>query len=179
MSNSCSELAPRIWVVQMLSTQESVSVVDILRSITNWAPATVRGVADDKVVKRDVRCCSTISAKYCPTIGPLISRSLEQIAAKLEIDLGQMQLSSTTFVRYDSGGFYVDHTDSGPSLPRLYSVVTYLNDEFVGGDTVFPLKGIRVKPVPGQAVVFPSDELHRGDIVRGGIKYIATNWLTR
>ncbi|WP_352460888.1 2OG-Fe(II) oxygenase [Mesorhizobium sp. M0036] len=86
-------------------------------------------------------------------------------------------MSPTTIVRYNAGGFYQEHRDSGPTLDRIYSFVTYLNGDFTGGSTVFPDRGMQVKATPGHAVVFPSDELHKGDTVTSGTKFIATTWL--
>ncbi len=89
-------------------------------------------------------------------------------------------------VRYTEGGFYGLHYDSAglrekhPELwDRRVTYIAYLNDDFEGGELVFPAYGVTVRPRAGLVVMFPSGytHLHRAMPVRGGRKYIATTWL--
>lgn len=173
------EASPRIWLIPILSRREAAEMVEILRAIGDWNPARVGGPAGERIVKRDVRHCMTIPARRCPPMVHDIPETISIAAARIGKELSELQISATTIVKYASGGFYVDHTDSDPSSTRLFSIVTYLNDDFIGGCTVFPRRGISLKPSPGQAILFPSDEIHRGETVLSGEKYIATNWLSR
>ena len=62
----------------------------------------------------------------------------------------------------------------------------YLNDVEAGGETEFPLAGVRIAPVAGRAVVFDNlladgrpdpESLHAGLPVARGEKWLATLWL--
>ena len=57
--------------------------------------------------------------------------------------------------------------------------MTYLNDVEAGGETEFPHYALKVKPVAGQTLIWPSDwtHAHRGCPVITGPKYIVTGWL--
>jgi predicted 2-oxoglutarate/Fe(II)-dependent dioxygenase YbiX len=81
-------------------------------------------------------------------------------------------------VRYSPGDYYVAHSDVIPGDDyRYFTVLCYLNEEFEGGQTSFPVLGHRVTPRAGTAVVFPSSYLHRAEPVAGGEKYVIVTWL--
>ena len=56
--------------------------------------------------------------------------------------------------------------------------MTYLNDVSDGGETEFFHQKLKVKPVKGKTVLWPTDftHLHRGNPPYEA-KYIATGWL--
>lgn len=56
---------------------------------------------------------------------------------------------------------------------RQISSITYLNDDYLGGETEFEC-GVVIKPETGKTVIFPSTWSfpHRGRIVTEGVKYI-------
>lgn len=70
--------------------------------------------------------------------------------------------------------------DTGESSKLTFMI--YLNDGFVGGETVFNLKRhggvrnddplLRVFPTAGTALVFRHDVLHTGAMVLDGVKYV-------
>lgn len=100
-------------------------------------------------------------------------------------------------VKYSGGGFFKPHYDAcvgGETFcdrmdsgwgPRYATVLIYLNDDFRGGETAFPKKGISIKPERGKAVLFYSsdpegslieDSLHGGNSVENGNKWICNKW---
>jgi hypothetical protein len=69
---------------------------------------------------------------------------------------------------------------------RTRTVCVYLNPVAAGGDTDFPVAGVRVAPEVGKAVIFDSlhadgtpnpDSLHAGLPVEDGEKWLATLWI--
>ncbi|MBT9316894.1 2OG-Fe(II) oxygenase [Leptothoe spongobia] len=69
---------------------------------------------------------------------------------------------------------------------RVSTILLYLNDHFVGGQTHFPKLDVQVEPQIGRAVVFHNvdaegqidpDSIHAGLPVLEGTKTIATLWL--
>lgn len=96
-------------------------------------------------------------------------------------------------LHYPKGGHYVPHIDGyaewvnpdqtkvwRKSTERDLSVVIWLNDDFEGGDFVFPELRIRVKPEPGLMIAFPSTPfyLHGVEPVTKGDRYAIVNWMT-
>ena len=97
-------------------------------------------------------------------------------------------------LHYGIDGHYMPHCD-GESLwkppgnepliwrkstDRDLSTVLFLNDDFEGGDFVFPELRVRVRPEPGMLVCFPSthEYLHGVEPVTKGTRYSMVNWMT-
>ena len=61
-----------------------------------------------------------------------------------------------------SQGYYREHTDSFPGTAneRVLAAIIYLNDVEYGGETNFPVHGVRVKPVQGRICLFPAVFTH-------------------
>ncbi len=94
---------------------------------------------------------------------------------------------------YEPGGHYKAHFDAvakwkcpdgniiwKKSIDRDISTVLFLNDEFEGGDFVFPELRIRVRPEPGLLIAFPSSQhyLHKVEPVISGTRIAMVNWMT-
>ncbi len=94
-------------------------------------------------------------------------------------------------LKYNVGGHYKPHIDGRSiwiapngdkiwrkSTDRDLSMVLFLNDEFEGGEFVFPDLHIQVKPKPGLLVCFPSDQnyLHGVAPVTKGTRYSIVTW---
>lgn len=97
-------------------------------------------------------------------------------------------------VMYNPGDHYSIHQDtccfescrgSSDVDRRTKTVIVYLNDNFVGGETCFPNIDVCVKPEIGKALVFETYDAigrctrsaaHTGRPVKDGIKYICTFW---
>ena len=54
------------------------------------------------------------------------------------------------------------------------------DDDFEGGEFVFPDLRVRIKPEPGLLVAFPSSQfyLHKVEPVISGTRYAMVNWMT-
>lgn len=81
--------------------------------------------------------------------------------------------------RYEAGDLYGWHCDCWESHEitkhwrREISSVTYLNDDYEGGETIFD-SGLVIKPQTGKTLIFPSNWCfpHQGNPVKSGTKYI-------
>lgn len=113
-------------------------------------------------------------------------------------NLPQQNQEHIQIVQYDEGGRFDNHFDVCTSTDanncqamnsgageRKATLLFYLNDEFSGGETVFPDIGFVSKPKKGKAILFwntnSSEKVlwqskHRGNSVQGGNKWIATIW---
>lgn len=81
--------------------------------------------------------------------------------------------SSPQFTLYDKGHFIKAHRDSGDAFPdRLFTIVTYLTDEYEGGEIRFPRIGCEFHPKAGEALIFPSDFVHDVKAVESGHKCV-------
>jgi predicted 2-oxoglutarate/Fe(II)-dependent dioxygenase YbiX len=94
---------------------------------------------------------------------------------------------------YPPGGFYMAHNDSESvihdperyvwewrrSADRDISVVWYLNDDFDGGELVFPLFQLSIRPATGMVVTFPSthEYAHTAKVVTRGTRFAIATWM--
>lgn len=101
---------------------------------------------------------------YC-TIYPFAKNNIKSE------ELGSMVL------RYDGGGHLPPHQDHGVSS-RVLSVVTYLNDNYDGGEIEFRQSNVKIKPEAGSIVFFPSNFLYIHEVfpVRNGSRYAIPHW---
>jgi len=94
---------------------------------------------------------------------------------------------------YSVGGHYLPHIDAESkwktpdgdivwkkSTDRDISFVYYLNDDFEGGDFVFPELALRIRPEPGMFICFPStnEYMHGVEPVTKGKRYSIVTWAT-
>ena len=89
------------------------------------------------------------------------------------------------------GGFHPLHADNcklegGRWTPnhtpkRVFSIILYLNEDFDGGEIVFPSQQCRVKPTTGLLLGFPSgnDYVHEVSEVTYGLRYTMPIWFVR
>lgn len=80
--------------------------------------------------------------------------------------------------RYEKSEYYDMHIDElpGRKIDRIASFVLYLNDDFEGGDLVFPF--CKFTPKKGHAIIFPSNWMypHKSEPIIEGTKYSVVTW---
>jgi prolyl 4-hydroxylase len=164
----------------------------LLRRSRTLDPAT--GLPMQQVApEQQVRTSS--DASHDPVVEDLALRLVQQrMATAAGVDL--LNAEPLIVLRYQPGEQYRPHRDylNPGSLQRdrpqagnrARSICAYLSPVVSGGETDFPLAGVRVAPVPGSAVIFDSltaaghpdpRSLHAGLPVVEGEKWLATLWL--
>ena len=80
-------------------------------------------------------------------------------------------------LKYEKGHFLPPHADQGIST-RVLSGLTYLNDDYVGGEINFPQSKIKIKPEAGSVIFFPSNfvYVHSVDKMTEGVRYALPHW---
>lgn len=91
-------------------------------------------------------------------------------------------------LRYRPGGEYRAHYDALPGLDnqRVMTLLVWLNDGFLGGETAFPAAKAAMRGAPGDAILFVNAQAdggpdpasaHAGLPVREGEKWMASRWI--
>jgi prolyl 4-hydroxylase len=128
---------------------------------------------------------------------PVVHQIYERLAHKFHFDIDNAE--ALQVVKYEPKGFYVQHHDSccddnqscidfsRTSGQRILTILIYLNDDFTGGTTEFPILGKHFKAPKYGALVFhplakDSNQchrkaLHKGVEVESGTKYICNIWV--
>lgn len=85
------------------------------------------------------------------------------------------------FYRYEKGQTFKPHIDGkykeSDTCESKLTLLIYLSDDFTGGETTFFTKTedelrFKIKPKLGQVLVFDHHQLHSGDPIIEGIKYV-------
>jgi prolyl 4-hydroxylase len=119
----------------------------------------------------------------------MATRLFARVRPYLPACIGEWELKGLNerfrFYRYDVGETFRPHYDGSfvrsSTEESLLTLLFYLNDDFVGGETKFYEDNVDsgtrrertvVQPVQGQALVFWHRQLHEGATVESGRKYV-------
>ena len=97
--------------------------------------------------------------------------------------VNNLEIGSFNIGRYKPGQHFKKiHCErtSLNTLHRLFAFMTYLNDVDEGGSTYFTHYGLDIKPKKGLTLLWPAEwtHAHKGNVLKSGLKYIITGWLT-
>jgi predicted 2-oxoglutarate/Fe(II)-dependent dioxygenase YbiX len=125
-----------------------------------------------------------------PKIVDLLKDTVREVINPFyEVQISESEVPQ--ILSYGVGGHYCPHID-GESLwqpptgeliwkkstDRDLSMVFYLNDDFEGGDFIFPDLKIKVRPEPGMLICFPSNRYYKHGVepVTKGKRYSIVCW---
>ena len=123
-----------------------------------------------------------------PWVGenPAIHAINRRLAAESRTDV--LQGEPLQILRYQPGQEYKAHTDAIPGLEnqRIKTMLVYLNDDFEGGETIFPKLELTICPARGEGLLFTNVDadgkpnpsvVHAGLPVESGVKFLASRWI--
>jgi hypothetical protein len=111
-----------------------------------------------------------------------LAAALREFRARFPFFKGPFKDMGYQIQRYLPGDFYHWHIDGGSHefSQRQLVAIWYLNDvPGPGGETQFLYQDVSVRPETGKLVLFPPfwTHEHRANVLREGVKYIATTWV--
>jgi hypothetical protein len=185
------ELAPGIWVYKNVfeNTKDLVSSIESLFG-HSFSDAEVYEGKDNGGVNKKSRDCSVLAfpsfivSSYTKDKKDLYYLIEDSMTACLDHYKGVYGLGndltgdSWQVLKYGSGGKFTSHSDDGARYPRTVSITAYLNEEYTGGDLEYKYFGLKIKPEPGDVLVFPSNYVYNHEVhpVESGIRYAIVNW---
>lgn len=118
--------------------------------------------------------------------GPALVAIERRIAAATGTTLRQGE--ALQVLQYAPGQQYRPHLDAVPGLAnqRVLTFLIWLNDDFKGGETVFPEAGLTFRGRVGDALLFANTDAagrpdprtrHAGLPVTSGVKLLASKWI--
>jgi predicted 2-oxoglutarate/Fe(II)-dependent dioxygenase YbiX len=171
-------------VIPDLLTEDEIEYIK-KESINKFNPSTIdRGgkhVNDESVRKSETAWLSTED----PIIRSVVRRCVGLTNKPFE-NAEKLQV-----LRYTEGGHYQLHQDVIKTMDnnkRLYTIMIALNDDYEGGETIFPLLNKSYKLSKGDAIFFhtldnynfiTSKALHGGKPVESGDKWICNLWVRK
>ena len=175
-----NEISPGILSLPLLTEAECQEVLELAIQDAGWKDATVRTTEDQVLKDETIRNARVRSFAEGSRIWDIVHQNyVDKIQPLLQVKWNRdlEKHSAVDIIRYLPGGFYKVHRDAGLQFKdRLITTVCYLNDNFEAGGTSFPTRSLTVTPTRGEAIVFPSNYLHKGNTVSSGEKFIAVCW---
>jgi len=185
-----------IWEISDLLTSEECN--KLITYTTNF------GLQTSEVLNYDNNQTTKVDSDYrkCKQAWlPDSNNEVVQKLAKISQDLTNIPIShqeQTQVAFYEAGGQFKEHYDScvyddkeycnkinGGSGERRSTLLVYLNDDYVGGETEFVELGLKIKPEKGKGILFWSTDdnetlfiksKHKANPIISGNKWIATKW---
>lgn len=151
-----------------------------------WSPTRV----GEGEVDRDIRNVDAIPISRSEVIGSNFTRRMidnelfkcaAEAIAQYNEEFPEARIESDSgydLLRYATGQFYKQHTDSFKSHPRAVSCSFALNDDYEGGEWAFWNKEIKIRVKKGSVVMFPSNFMYPHEIlpVTKGTRYSIITW---
>jgi len=167
-------IASSIWTVDRVLQPDTCRHLIAEAERRTWYPSNIDKLHNSGTTKNS-RSITSIEIDAPLLFSPIQDLIPHQIEGMEVVGLAQEQFLC---YRYRKGEQFTVHTDKPfqgeNGLKSLFTFLVYLNDDFSGGQTLFP-KIAKIKmilPKAGMAVIFPHDEPHGSLEVRHGNKYI-------
>ena len=165
-------------------------------NINTFENAGIVGFKETSTVNKEVRNTETFSLYSLNTLScihwanffrHLVSNNFRRYAndVKSFANVGADKILNLDVLKYETGGFYIPHTDHHEKYPRTISVIYFLNNDYKGGELCFhnpDQKGekiLTVTPKPGRIVLWPSNFLYPHSVskVTEGRRFVLVSWL--
>lgn len=162
------EASPTLGVVFLSGFAKPEECMDLLRAAelqNSWHPAKVGEYEHNNLVVAVVDPQATtaeVTTDFESTTGILPRvRNAATLIARRQFGLEIETFSKASMSRYAPGAQVGRHRDTTAlSTDRLITVILYLNDDFEGGELVFPDLGFSYSPTCGDVAVFLSEYFH-------------------
>lgn len=82
----------------------------------------------------------------------------------------------TAIQRFTQGAYMAEHSDNKSGVTD-FGCVVYLNDNFEGGELIYPNLNKSLKPTAGNLVIHDSDEPHMVKTITKGVRYMLTTFV--
>ena len=180
-TNPYIETAEKINVVRLLEPDDAAELIARADEVPRWRDAPSHSEGETLHYDPSVRRNLSLQDRDAPQLFAPYRKKFEARFAKF-LDPAQSDfliISRLVIFRYDPGDHFDAHVDSLPNFhrERRYSVVCYLNEDFVDGGTAFPTLGRTYRPSAGQALLYPSHYMHEGRPVTSGRRYVVVFFL--
>lgn len=173
-------------VDNFLTEQECKEVISLIEENNQRS-----SIAGEEKNTRIITKNRTSNTSFLSNKNTTVNFIKEKISKILNIDIKQIE--SLQGIKYISGQYFLPHRDGYEGIRkqnltkesgnRIWSLLIYLNEDYEGGETGFPLLNLDIKPKKGMALMWHNlkengdlldESLHEGKLVVSGTKYIIT-----
>lgn len=135
--------------------------------------ATAIAMSRQEVIDRNREVRAQLDASLFNAVGSAIQKYSDLYPLS-----GITKDSGYELLRYETGQFFTQHTDSSEKYNRCISCSLVLNDDYEGGEFAFFDRKMIAKTPKGSALLFPSNFMYPHEIlpVKSGTRYSVVTW---
>jgi hypothetical protein len=193
------EIAPGLMVYSNVIPNSETLCQDIEEGLSSanltWAPAEVKADKDPGV-NTNSRDTSTFGVSYHggisedftnfqssfnSTLNNLFFENFDLVERDYKNHFGVAAPwhDSYAVLKYGVGQKFTNHIDDHQDYHRRISTTYYINDNYLGGEIIFPRFDITFKPKANQMIVFPSIYVYNHSVlpVIEGERYAVVSWM--
>ena len=190
VKTSKSSIVDYIKVYDNIFTpEECKTILDEYKNSDDWK---FTKVGSEGMEDNDYRNCESIDISYRDIIekNQSVRKNIDEIIHKKSIGVAQKYItefplcclksdSGYNLLRYNTGGFYKEHTDSYLEEPRTLAMSINLNDDYEGGSMAFFNEEVTIRGGLGSIIMFPANFMYPHQImeVTKGTRYAIVTWL--
>jgi len=174
----------------IFTPEECSTIIDEYKDCRYWRSATIGSKSTEDF---DIRNCDIINTSETCVINENVdqrksidtmifekaNKTIQRYYDKFPY-CGVKTDSGYDILRYKTGGFYREHVDNGPTLPRTVAMSINLNSDYVGGELAFFGGKLHVRGGAGSVVMFPANFMYPHQIldITEGTRYSIVTWFT-
>ena len=168
------------------------NLIKICKESPNFQQAAIIGndsknVLDEKIRKTfswnmaNIKAKSLTEVHWTNFLYNVFNNSIDRYLKCINVE-SNWSVSEVQILKYNVGGHYKFHVDNALSVPRTYSCIFFLNDDYEGGELVFKFPGKdnehKIKTQKNSVVVWPSNFLYPHSVkpVTKGERYSVVSW---
>jgi hypothetical protein len=190
------ELAPGIMVYSDVVKDYKKLIPEIEKGLIlakrRWTPAII----SDGNQNKKIRDTESLGIKYFNETDDVFLNEKDMFNKKLSslfykylnpLEKDYMLFYNVDFVehemydilKYGKGQKFINHIDDYSEKTRRISTVLYLNDDYLGGEILFPRFNISYKPKANDFILFPSTYVYNHSVleVTQGKRYAVVSWI--
>jgi len=124
---------------------------------------------------------NSFTSSFNSTLNNLFFENFDPIEKDYKNQFGVATSSHEPYgvLKYGVGQKFINHIDDHEDFHRRVSTIYYINDNYSGGEILFPRFNVTFKPKANQMIVFPSNYVYNHSVspVTDGERYAVVSWL--
>jgi hypothetical protein len=148
-----------VIIKNFLTEEECLTLLDEAKKSNNWKPQN-----------RDTGIFILSSSNH-----KIMIDIYKRVSALFDKDLHTQMIRMIH--KTDKDSFWEEHSDNSGGSNIEYGVVIYLNDDFEGGQLVYPESRTSIKPESGMLIYHSGEKIHGVSKVESGTRYTLTSFI--
>tara|TARA_Y100000114_G_C11757212_1_gene327552 strand:- start:850 stop:1455 length:606 start_codon:yes stop_codon:yes gene_type:complete len=156
----------------VVTLKDKTTSNEVIKETRNAELCTLRNINEE----------SFTNIHWCNFIMHTIQTKLFNYISQVSKQQLPFQIETIQVLKYGIGGHYKFHVDHGIGVPRTFSIIYFVNDDYDGGELIFrnPQDNTEMKidKLSNRMVIWPSNFLYPHSVkpVTKGIRYSVVSW---